>query len=162
MIPPLSSTRGGQRGVTMLEVLVALALSAVISASMLPQFSAVKSSYNRNDARQQLAFDLRRLMSRARKDGAQGAMTISADGRQYTLGLDHFPYSSPPNIDTVILTRTLPNAITVTSTAQVLFDSRGFLIDNQGSLTTLTLALQSSGNAYYSATLYPTGFLDVN
>lgn len=145
-------------GFSPLELLVTMGIFTILSLMAATSLPVMKQSFDRKNARQQLEFDLRRAKNEAVSAGARGSLIFAADGKSYSFGIDISPYNNPAAADSVMFIRTLPTGITMTSNQAVLFNSRGYLIDINGALSTTTLILKENGTAFQSASVYPTGY----
>jgi prepilin-type N-terminal cleavage/methylation domain-containing protein len=150
-----------ERGFSLLEVLTALAISSILALTAVLNVPEVMESFKRSEARQQLFYDIKRARNEASASGARTVMRIDGSGTSYAVGLDRFPFSSTMSMDSQLFLRELPNRITLNQSQTLVFDPRGYLIDSAGDLTTTTLTLSSVGTDFYSANVYPTGYIDV-
>lgn len=152
----LTSERASS-GMTLLELLVAMGLFSVLAFAGALQFGELMGSFNRNNARHDLEFDVSRIRSEAGAEGTRVVLVIGADRSFYSVGFDRLPYASPPVIEVPLFRRNLPNDVTVTATQPLIFDSRGYVINEGGQLTNTVLTLAYQGANYLTATVYPTG-----
>jgi len=144
-------------GMTLLELLVAMGLFSVLAFAGAVQFGELMGSFNRNNARHELEFDVSRIRSEAGAEGTRVVLVIGADRSSYSVGFDRLPYASPPVIEVPLFRRNLPNDVTVAATQPLIFDSRGYVINEAGQLTNTVLTLSYQGTSYLTATVYPTG-----
>jgi prepilin-type N-terminal cleavage/methylation domain-containing protein len=149
------------RGFSVFELLVALGILSIISATAVPATRSMRISVERGEALNQLEFDLRRIRTEAVATGLLAVFRINPDGKTYTTGFDLLPYASPPAIEEVAFSSKLPNSVSLTSATAVYFDSRGFLVNASSDPTTCEIILSSEGSNYAHIFVTPTGALDV-
>ena len=150
----------GETGMSLLEVVVALTISAIIAGIGILNHNNWSDSFQKKNARQQLELDLRRARQDTMAEGSRGVVTISASGTIYTFGFDYAPYSSPAAIEKVVFNKNLPSDVTLSTSSTIIFDSRGQSVDVNGVLTPVTVTVTLRGQAAIVGTLYPIGYLD--
>lgn len=166
-VSPLSQLRHSstnkiqESGFSLLEILTALAITSILALTAVLNIPDVLESFKRSEARQQLFYDIQRARVEATSVGARVVMRINGSGTSYAMGVDNYPYSSGLIMDSQLFLRELPNRIVISQSQTLAFDPRGYLIDSTGDLSTATLTLQSNGITFYSANVYPTGYIDV-
>lgn len=144
-------------GMTLLELLVAMGLFSILAFAGALQFGELVGSFNRNNARHDLEFDISRIRSEAGAEGTRVVLVVGATRTSYSIGFDRLPYASPPVIEVPLFRRNLPNDVTITGTQPLIFDSRGYVINEAGQLTNTVLTMSYQGRPYLTATVYPTG-----
>jgi len=144
-----------------MELLVTVTIISIMTYIMIPGFSEIRASFDRSDARRQILLDIRRVQSEASSQGARGIIVIENAGESYSVGVDYEPFNDPPDYDTELYKRNLPNLITLSVSQDLLFDPRGYLIDSDGELTSSNVAIYHESAPVYSANVYPTGALSV-
>lgn len=154
------------RGFTLLEMLVTLLVLSVLAAIAQPRITAVKASFDRNNAKQVLEFDLRRARLEALSKGVRVVITLASDGKSYTVGNDLLAYDTTNgNYDNLLFTTVLPKDITLSFSGsgananKLIFTSRGFLSDIAGNRNTSqrVATLSYAGSAFTTATVFPVG-----
>ncbi len=145
------------KGFTLLETLVVILLMSLLAAFAAPAASAFNLSFYRRNAVQQVSADLRRAKTEALEQGVHSIFMTSANGSSYTLGFDYLPYQVSPAQDTLELESFLPNNTSITASRTLIFDSRGFLVDQNGSPTNATLVISGNGAAFCSLTINAIG-----
>ena len=145
-----------------MELTVTVSILLFFGAVAIPSYSEMNDSFDRNASRQQLDFDLKRLRNEAISNGSRGILTIAAGGTSYSYGFDELPYSNPPVADAVVIQRNLPGEITLTATQQVIYDTRGYLIDVNGNFTSSTLTLAHNLSGFCDGTIEPIGIFNSN
>jgi prepilin-type N-terminal cleavage/methylation domain-containing protein len=154
------------RGFTILELLAAIGVLTVLFSIASVNLFAMKSSFDRNNARQSFEYDLRQARSAALSSGVRIVITLAADQKSYTVGKDLLPYDTTNgNHDSILFTTVLPNNITLTfsgtgaEASKLIFTSRGFLSDIGGNRNTSqrTASLLFNGTSFATATIYPVG-----
>ncbi|RIK99983.1 MAG: hypothetical protein DCC75_14145 [Proteobacteria bacterium] len=154
------------RGVTLMELLVAMLILSVLGSIALPKLNDMKASFDRRDAKQKLEFDLRRARAEALSKGVRVVITLSSDLQSYTVGEDLLAYDTTNgNHDTLLFTTVLPQNVTLSFSGsgpdqtKLIFTSRGFLSDIIGNRNTSqrTITLSYQGSSFSTATIYPVG-----
>lgn len=136
---------GSQRGFSLIELLIVLSIISIVSGYFVLNFFNLNAAVEKSDVLQQFEYDLRRARAEAAGEGARGILKLAANGHSYTVGIDRPPYSSAPiQADTVLYTRKIPTHFTLTLGQTIVFDSRGFLIDTNGNMTTVAYSLSGS------------------
>jgi prepilin-type N-terminal cleavage/methylation domain-containing protein len=147
----------GERGFSILELCVVMAILAILAAIAVPDYSEVSGSFNRQASVSQVEFDLRRARAEALAAGTRGVVSIGGGGAQYSFGFDYLPYAEPAAAETEEFRRRLPAKITFSSSVELIFDSRGYLVDEDGNLTSAALSLSFDGTSFCSGTVLSTG-----
>lgn len=152
----------GDAGFTVIELVVAFAILAIVAVGAVPAASELYDSFNRFTAETLVIEDLRRAQLTTVQEGCQGIFKMSADGSEYQFGCDYVPFSTSasPAIETTLFTRELPARVTMSTDATVIFNTRGQVIGSDGYLTSRTVTMYISGSQYNSGTLRPTGFFE--
>lgn len=153
--------RRDQQGAGILDVVVTMVIFFAAIAIALPDQGGLRDSLNRGIAVKQFQADIRRARSEAVSAGARSVIEISPDGTTYEVGLDYLPYSNPPASDVRSYRVILPLGITLTSTATITFDPRGYSIDGTtGDSAQVNALLQEDGSTYATGTIFAAGFID--
>lgn len=142
------SVSGGRAGgFTLTEIIVALAIIAILTAIAIPNWSTLLPTYALNSAARQVQAELHRLKSRAVAENANFRLVFS--GTTYTLEkYSGGSYSATGN------SGTLPDGITLAdaSATTVGFTSRGMSIDSSEQTITLCNVKNSGKNIVLSDT----------
>ena len=146
------------KGFSAIEIIVTLVMVSILAAFAVPRFIEMNRSLGRGDAMSQVDFDLMRARSEALASGARTYFTLSNQGSRYSVSADYLPYSSSMSGDSTILNAELPSGISLSTSRQLVFDSRGFVIDEQGNPSSITITFRSDGAKFGSAVLSPTGY----
>lgn len=146
-----------EAGQSLLELLVVLAITFLLACVGVPGFAELKQSISRNSARNQINFDLSRTRAEAMAKGARAIMRFNETGSGYTVGLDYYPYASSPMIEQTLFVSTLPGNVSLSGVQDLIFDSRGYLIDTAGSPVDLNIYLNDLAGCFLTATIYPIG-----
>ena len=149
-------------GFTILELMVACVVLAVLAGVGIPQFSTLKRSFELLNAKSYLLQDLKRAQAESITQGCRGVFVILPDGSGYTFGCDYLDYDTndPPSHDVVSLRRNLPAHILISAPEPIIFNSRGQAVDVDGVIANLQIRLEDSSaerNAYSTGTLLGTG-----
>ncbi len=153
--------RSSSKGFSVIDLLVASTTMLVLIATAVPTLTDLLASFERNAAIEQVTFDLQRARQEAIAQGTKAILTIHGDGTNYSVGTDLLPYSAPPNADVTIFSNSLPSRVTMNSSQTVIFDSRGFLIDDNSQSTTTVLSFQH-GDWYCMGTIAAIGTMNVD
>ncbi len=146
-------------GFTLLEVVVVLLIMSTISAIGVSQLAELQSSFARNSARREFLHDLMRTKNEALSAGARAIIQVAADGMSYDVGLDYLPFSNPAVSERALFKRDLGLGVSMSTNQTIVFDSRGFLVNSSGAITSTNVSFLNNGSSYYSATIYPTGVM---
>jgi len=132
-----SASGGRADGFTLTEIIVALAIIAILTAIAIPNWSTLLPTYALNSAARQVQSELHRLKSRAVAENANFRVVFS--GSTYTIEKDSGGYAPTGN------SGTLPDGITASATT-VGFTSRGTSIDSSEKTITLCNIKNSGKN----------------
>ncbi len=148
-----------QRGFTIFELLITLAVTATVSSIAVLGLGNIRGSFDKNEARYQLEADLKVLRNSAIESGARSFLIIAAGGASYSAALDYSPYGATPSAEKTLFSRTLPHGVSLSSSATVIVNPKGFTINSSGTISSTSLTLSFHSSPFLSATLYPTGVL---
>ncbi len=146
-------------GVSMLELLTVLALIGLLITFLQTPLSELWGSFDRNAVRRDLGADLRRAQNEAMQSGVRVIISISVDGAGYVAGRDLFPFTNSFDTAQEIFRRQFPRGIALSGSQSIIFDPRGYLIDQFGQLTSEDISFQQDGETFFSATIFPTGIM---
>ena len=163
----LSAVNKNSKGFSMVDLIVALSLFLLLSMIALPKLPEYMTTFNRVNARTHLIQDLRLAQAETVTPGCRGIFIIDGDNGGYTFGCDYLPYdtSDPPSYDEQEFSRTLPDNITVDSSARIIFNSRGQVVDKDDVLVNRTVELTDTSDGsvkFMTGTLYSTGVVVVD
>lgn len=99
-----SGTTSRTRGVSLLELLVVLAIMALIAALVLPTFGAGVSSSELRSSARQLAAGLRAARSEAVSQRRETFLVVDLEGRRFKVDRDPREHALPPRIDIKLFT----------------------------------------------------------
>ena len=102
-----------QRGFTLIELMVALAVAVVLMSAAVPSFFESTASARLQAAVNELAINLQYARSQAVRERAAVALTVATDGASYTI----------TDASATLKTVTLPRGVTLTAGATVSFDA---------------------------------------
>ncbi len=153
-VPPANPCKS-ERGLTVIELLVALAIFGVLAGIALPQFRP--GAFNLQTAQNQLLADMRRTRDDALTRGDHYRLDIlsTTSYAEYHLTVAGGVWSVAGG---ALFTRNLPNGITLPAAAvgrRFEFNTRGLML-NPGAATTLTLT-DSPNSHTRSVTVWPSG-----
>jgi Tfp pilus assembly protein FimT len=158
----LSILRGRAEGFSVIESIIVIAITAILVSTALPDFVAISASFNRREALEIFVADLRRARLEAVAGGARVIVDVNTSGDGYTVGIDRIPYSSTQTPDASLFVRNLPSNINIGTVSQLIFDSRGYLVNATGIPTSLTASLDFNGSSYSTVSAYSSGTFKVN
>lgn len=148
-----------QNGFTLIEMMATVSLLGILMLVAVPEAISMYNSVNRNSARKSVISSVNQAKSIAQREGAIAIYETLDGGTTYRLGVDRFPYSTPPVIEEVISTGKFPVSLSVPLISKVFFDSRGYLVDSSGSLTTKSFSLKENSSSVTSFTVYASGMI---
>ncbi|TMG86944.1 MAG: type II secretion system protein GspH [Betaproteobacteria bacterium] len=102
MKPPRTTT--GERGVTLLELLVVLMLMALIAGIAIPMFGGGVSSSDLKSAAREVAAGLRFARDRAIAQRAESLLELDLDGRTFRVPPDPRTHRLPARLDLKLYT----------------------------------------------------------
>ena len=149
--------RPSDAGFSMIETLVTLTIMMILAATAIPGYMEMNAASQRGNRLHEVEFDLRRARNEAIARGSRVVFQTSADGKSYTLGFDDLPYNSPASEDETLIARTLGEIVSISANTTLIFDSRGFLVNESGVLTTGALELRSNADIFSTCSISPTG-----
>ena len=152
----------GDRGVTAAEVLAVIFIITLLLAAGVLDYRKLSESMNRGTALKQLEGDFQRARAQAISEGARTIVVLRNEGTEYTVGVDHSPYNTAGTPDRILYTKVLPPNISASFSGQLIFDSRGCLVDLEGELSQATVSIHDAQATYASGTIYAAGFLQLN
>ncbi len=148
-----------ERGFSLLELLTAVSIAGILLARAIPQISELSAAYKLRQVVNELDTDLGAARRLALKEGAYVVFTLTDSGRGYSFGVDRFPLNTPPASDSTNYSKVLQGSYTISSTTEVIFNPRGFVIDDTARPQSIQLVLAGPGGRSKTVTLLPTGFL---
>lgn len=157
-----------ERGFSLIEMLVSLVIMALMTAIAAPNFADLSASFDRMNARSNLLQDLKRAQAEALTKGCRGIFTIAVGGGSYSYGCDFLSYdtNSPPAYDVMSFEREMPTGVTISSDAQIIFNSRGQTVDENDVISTVTVSMtksvDGSPEVFVTGTLMGTGLFSLN
>lgn len=154
------SLQASQSGFSILELLVAMMILVVISSVAFANAPEVMRSFKQNNLRREFEFVLRRAKSEAAQEGTRTILAFENAGASYSVGFDYLPYNDPVAADEVFLSRAFGDDFTISSDQTIIFDSRGYLVDETGQLTQTFLTLYQQGQYLVTGQIFSTGFLN--
>jgi len=150
----------GESAFSIFEVMVVIALLAILTAVGVLNYSEFKDSFDRSNSLKQIEFDIRRAKAFAVKEGTRGILAPLNNGSSYSFGYDYLPFTVPAVADNQIFLQNLPGKVTVDFDSPLIFDSRGYLIDDFGALVTQKIELSQNGIQFAALEIFPTGAIE--
>ncbi len=147
------------KGFTLIEVMISLAILGILAAASLSGTRETKASFDRFNARTQLFEDIKLAQAYSASQGCRGIMTLDPDGKGYNFGCDFLGYDTAavPTPDSVTFQREVPGDISVTASAQIIFNSRGQTVDENFIISNVNFTL--TGEIDGASTDFATGML---
>lgn len=106
-------------GVTLIEVMVAIAITAVLVATAAPSFVGTMGRSRLNGAMNTLSVDLQYTRSEAIRRRTTATLTVATDGHSYAVS-----YKDPAtNVETNLKTVEMPADVSLAAPAPISFDS---------------------------------------
>lgn len=154
-----------EKGTTLTELLVVMAIGGIIGATALYRYVIPESVFDRMQARDIFVQDVKRAQAEAITQGCRGIFTVAGDGRSYTYGCDFLSYdtTNPPAPDSTSFSRTLPGSVSLEVDKPIIFNSRGQAVTNAYVITTVSVELSDDYEADYSTgIIYGTGLMSLD
>lgn len=145
------------RGVTLLELLVAMSIFGILCSTATSYFPRLLESFSRNNARQAFEYDMRRAQKEATAEGAR--IIVTPQSTYYTIGLDAYPYDANYTPDSILVRRNLPTGIRISATARIIFNSAGYLIDENSNLTKVNWSMTQHNSTFITGCIFSTGYV---
>ena len=146
-------------GFSLLEILVTLVLLGLLANVALPEIDKLRTTLSKRQAENQFEVDLRRARAEALASGGRAVLWVASDNRSYSIGSDYLPFSGAGQADSTLYTTRLPSGITIVSSNRIIFDTRGFLVNETGSPVSRTLSLSLRGEVFSSVAITPIGMV---
>lgn len=147
--------RWQSKGFTLVEVLVAISICGILTVLAVPGMMEMNHAFRRLEAKRAVRGDLAYLRSLALKEGGRAALTPAAGGYKLTLG--YSPFSSYPGTSQDVLTRSLPQGVSLSTSDSIVFDSQGRLINASGAISSASVSLEMEGASFETVLIYPIG-----
>jgi len=155
-----------QAGITIIDLVVAVGIFAIIIGMALPKFTDLKLSYERYYGRRNFESTILKAKTKTLEWGARGIVTFTDGGNRLTYGLDFIPYSGDFVADKVLFSNDLPSSVSMeladgAFATKIVFDSRGFIINPlTGLYYSPKVRLNQGGVSYCQITLYAAGSIE--
>ena len=136
-------------GYSVLELLGVISIVSIVIGGAVLHFDELLASFRRHDGIQQIEFALRRARVESIASGALGVFSPTLNGDAYRFGVDIAPFGDTATADSMFFSKELPHKITIEPTDDLVFDSRGYLVNSSsGALTSSVLSLKYEGISY--------------
>jgi len=153
-------SRRSERGFTLLELIASLGLSGILLSIGVANFAKVLESYTLNSALNQLQSDILLARSQAISSGCAVSIAPNSDGSSYSaIASSSCYYGSFNESDRVLFTKSLPARITTAFSTTLTANSRGFIVNQSGTPSQLTVSIAHSGTVRKRLTLSSAGRL---
>jgi type II secretory pathway pseudopilin PulG len=150
-----------EAGFSIFETVVVMAVVATFLSIGMHHFDDSASAFRRSESQRQFEADVRRARQEAVAKGSRVALIMEGGNTYYSVGFDYLPYEGAATVEETAFRTSLPDGITLTLSAPILFDSRGMLIQPDGSPTTIVGTFGQGGSTYCAATLFPNGAISM-
>jgi len=151
----------GEKGFTLIEIAAVLTLLIILTLASVQTLISMRGSFDRHNASKQFQFDLRRAQAATLAEGTRGVIDLTSASSTYTYGYDRLPYSQVSiTADEDVFITNLPLGVTIQTDTPIIIDSRGFLIDDDGDPTTVSVEFFHNGSSYDTATIYTSGLIE--
>lgn len=110
---PFFSSRSG--GYTLLEIIVVLAISAILAAIAIPNWGSLLPTYRLNSSARQVQSELHRIKMQAVSENVGFQLVFSEGATEYTVQRDRKPWVNKP----------LPEGIVIGKAGTISFSPRG-------------------------------------
>lgn len=148
------------QGFSLYEVLGVMTILGLLSVTGLQQYAVTLQSFRKMEAIQKFKSDVRRAKLESLAQGGHGALISDSGINGYRMGIDYFPYGSSPAIENELFAASLNERILLSLSAPLIFDSRGFMIDETGVPTSAAFSFSYDGVDYCSGTIYSSGVVE--
>ncbi|RMG39204.1 MAG: hypothetical protein D6719_13815, partial [Candidatus Dadabacteria bacterium] len=111
-------------------------------------------------ARQQFEFSVMRARAEALANGTRVVFQTNTDGSVYKFGTDKLPFNDPASYDQLIFSDSFKGDVKLTLNDTLIFNSRGYVVDQDDQLNSVSVTLKRKGKTFCTGTIYATGFLD--
>ena len=152
------------RGFTVFELMVTICILGLLARYAVEMTFQTLSSGNKNTARILLVQELRRAQAMAVTEGCRGIWSLGNSGNTYSFGCDYIPYdtNTTPAADVAKFAGSFPAGMTMSVSSQLIYNTRGQLVDASNALVTRTVTLSAGGSSFASGTIRATGFFSYN
>lgn len=132
-----------EKGFTLIDVLISIAVLAILGTLALPQYINFSSSFDGFNARSYLIQDLKQAQAEAITRGCREIFSIAEDAKSYSFGCDYLAYDTnvPPQADSISFVRNLPGDVTISASSLIIFNSRGQSVDTDDVISTVSITL---------------------
>lgn len=141
------------KGVTILELLVVIALTAIIAGAVVTSTSTSITGVNKAKAKEKVISSLERARSFAKNSGTRTIINLVSNPSctlSYEVFLDNFPYSTTKGSEDLVIetvcekNNTLEFRVNGTASNFVIFSPSGNSVTSSGAHTTSSTAVLSS------------------
>lgn len=146
-------------GFTLIELLAVIIVATLVGVIAIPQFSTLRGSMDRVNARSYVLQDLKRAQAESITQGCRGIFKIAGDNKSYSFGCDYLAYdtAADPSSDVTSFIRNMPTNIEISADAPVIYNSRGQAIDTGYALTNVNVSLTENGTEFASGIISGSG-----
>jgi Tfp pilus assembly protein FimT len=150
------------KGITTIELLITMGIMFAVTSAGALSYRFLMSSFHQSASRNQYEADISRAKSEALREGTRVVIEFLPSGNGYQVGFDYLPFDAPPAIETLVFQRQFPRRITVSPTTQMVFDSRGFSIDEDGVPPPVAQTLADDGVNFASVSISVSGIVTIS
>lgn len=148
-----------ENGFSLLEFMVTVCIASILAAIGIPQYLALQRTFAHQTAVKEIEFAVRRARAEGLAHGGRAILATQNSGERYIIGIDSAPFSSTNTPDYLLVTKDLASGTSLTLADELVFDSRGFLIDSAGDPSNATLTFYADETLFCSGTVFPTAVM---
>lgn len=151
-----------QGGFTSVELMVVVAMVSILTFTGAQQYLSTLGAFTRMTAISKFQSDVQRARTESIAQGGRGIMIPALTGAGYQMGIDYWPFGSSVAIEKQLFTTDFGNEVGFEASGPIIFNSRGFLVDDAGAPTTITMSFTFRGGQYCAGELYSSGVLEMS
>lgn len=144
-----------------IELLVVLVMLAILTYSGTQQYISTLGAFTRMTSINQFQSDIRRARIESITQGGRGIVALDGTGG-YRMGIDYWPFDNGVNIETQLFSTVFSSEVEFEATGDMIFNSRGFLVDDDGLPTTVTFSFRFRGEEFCDGFVYSSGIVELS
>lgn len=154
-------SRSSEAAFSSIELLVVLTMIAILTYSGTQQYISTLGAFTRMTSINQFQSDIRRARIESITQGGRGIVELTSNGG-YRMGIDYWPFDSGATIETQLFATTFSSEIEFEASGDMIFNSRGFLVDEGGLPTTVTFNFKFRGGEFCDGFVYSSGIVELS
>ncbi len=119
-------------------------------------------AFKRMDSLNRFESDLRRARIESITQGGRGIVEMNASGHGYQMGIDYWPFNAGSDIEATLFAANFGSEINLNASDTIIFNSRGFLVNQSGVPTTVTFTFSFRGGEFCAGSVFSSGVLELN